>query len=209
MKKIAAIILLFFFTSAIYGQEETADSTKILDEVTIKAFEQNKSLRNSTATVKIIEFNNGDRNNKTSLVNGFNTVPGVRMEERSPGSYRINIRGSSLRSPFGVRNVKIFFETHPKITDEEKISIMKQENSAVLIRQFADALDALDPFDEDSIKKCFSFLMKKTGIKGKAAFEPIRIALTGETHGPGLYAMIALFGKKKSVQLLKDSLQYC
>lgn len=78
---------------------------------------------------------------------------------------------------------------------------MKQENSAVLIRQFADALDALDPFDEDSIKKCFSFLMKKTGIKGKAAFEPIRIALTGETHGPGLYAMIALFGKKKSVQL--------
>ena len=106
-------------------------------------------------------------------------------------------------------NVKIFFETHPKITDEEKISIMKQENSAVLIRQFADALDALDPFDEDSIKKCLSFLMKKTGIKGKAAFEPIRIALTGETHGPGLYAMIALFGKKKSVQLLKDSLQYC
>ncbi|WP_314050992.1 glutamate--tRNA ligase [Dialister invisus] len=106
-------------------------------------------------------------------------------------------------------NVKIFFETHPKITDEEKISIMKQENSAVLIRQFADALDALDPFDEDSIKKCFSFLMKKTGIKGKAAFEPIRIALTGETHGPGLYAMIALFGKKKSVQLLKDSIQYC
>ena len=32
---------------------------------------------------------------------------------------------------------------------------MKQENSAVLIRQFADALDALDPFDEDSIKSAF------------------------------------------------------
>lgn len=116
MKKIAAITLLFFFTSAIYGQEETTDSTKILDEVTIKAFEQNKSLRNSTATVKIIEFNNGDRNNKTSLVNGFNTVAGVRMEERSPGSYRINIRGSSLRSPFGVRNVKVYWNNIP-LTD--------------------------------------------------------------------------------------------
>ena len=92
MKKIAAIILLFLFSSTIYGQEETTDSTKILDEVTIKAFEQNKSSRNSTATVKIIEFNNGDRNNKTSLVNGFNTVAGVRMEERSPGSYRINLQ---------------------------------------------------------------------------------------------------------------------
>jgi len=35
------------------------------------------------------------------------------MEERSPGSYRINIRGSSLRSPFGVRNVKIYYNDIP------------------------------------------------------------------------------------------------
>jgi len=38
------------------------------------------------------------------------------MEERSPGSYRINIRGSSLRSPFGVRNVKVYWNDIP-ITD--------------------------------------------------------------------------------------------
>jgi iron complex outermembrane receptor protein len=38
------------------------------------------------------------------------------MEERSPGSYRFNIRGSSLRSPFGVRNVKVYFNDIP-ITD--------------------------------------------------------------------------------------------
>ena len=35
------------------------------------------------------------------------------MEERSPCSYRINIRGSSLRSPFGVRNVKIYYNDIP------------------------------------------------------------------------------------------------
>jgi iron complex outermembrane receptor protein len=35
------------------------------------------------------------------------------MEERSPGSYRINIRGSSLRSPFGVRNVKVYYNDIP------------------------------------------------------------------------------------------------
>lgn len=116
MKKITASLLLLFLTLVNYAQEKTIDSTTILDEVTIKAFEQNKSIRNSTATVKIIEFNNGDRNNKTSLVNGFNTIAGVRMEERSPGSYRINIRGSSLRSPFGVRNVKVYWNSIP-LTD--------------------------------------------------------------------------------------------
>ena len=35
------------------------------------------------------------------------------MEERSPGSYRMNIRGSTLRSPFGVRNVKIYWDEIP------------------------------------------------------------------------------------------------
>jgi iron complex outermembrane receptor protein len=38
------------------------------------------------------------------------------MEERSPGSYRFSIRGSSLRSPFGVRNVKFYWNGLP-LTD--------------------------------------------------------------------------------------------
>ena len=49
-------------------------------------------------------------------MSALNTVPGVRMEERSPGSYRLSIRGSLLRSPFGVRDVKIYYDEIP-LTD--------------------------------------------------------------------------------------------
>ena len=115
MKKILTIFSLFF-SLHLYAQQDENDSTKLLDEVTIKAFEQNRKLSNSVAVIKIIELNNSDRYNKTSLVNAFNTIAGVRMEERSPGSYRINIRGSSLRSPFGVRNVKVYWNDIP-VTD--------------------------------------------------------------------------------------------
>ncbi len=38
------------------------------------------------------------------------------MEERSPGSYRLTIRGSLLRSPFGIRNVKVYIDELP-LTD--------------------------------------------------------------------------------------------
>ncbi len=82
----------------------------------MRSFEQNSRRSGSSISVKIIERNNADLTNKSSLVNGFNTVAGVRMEERSPGSYRINIRGSSLRSPFGVRNVKVYWNDIP-VTD--------------------------------------------------------------------------------------------
>jgi iron complex outermembrane recepter protein len=100
-----------------FAQEiPSTDSSKTLNEVVITAFEQNRAATNCGTIVKVINSNNADRANKTSLVNGFNSIAGVRMEERSPGSYRINIRGSSLRSPFGVRNVKVYWNGIP-ITD--------------------------------------------------------------------------------------------
>ncbi|MBL7744432.1 MAG: TonB-dependent receptor [Chitinophagaceae bacterium] len=109
-----AVFVLTFSVS--FSQEEITDSLKTLNEVTVRAFEQNRKSGSTTSNVRILTVSNGDRTNKTSLVNGFNTVAGVRMEERSPGSYRINIRGSSLRSPFGVRNVKVYWNNIP-VTD--------------------------------------------------------------------------------------------
>lgn len=116
MKNSFLISLFLVLCSNCLSQKEYTDSVRTLEEVSVKAFEQHRSVSNSVTAVKLIEFNNGDRYNKTSLVNGLNTVAGVRMEERSPGSYRINIRGSSLRSPFGVRNVKVYWNDIP-LTD--------------------------------------------------------------------------------------------
>ena len=106
-------------------------------------------------------------------------------------------------------NVKIFFEELPATTDEEMLDIMNRETSKMIIKSFAEKLSDLDTFNESSIKDVFSNLMKESGIKGKAAFEPVRIALTGEIHGPGLYTLIELFGKEKTIQRLKSSLTTC
>ena len=48
-----------------------------------------------------------------TLLPAFNSVAGVRMEQRSEGSYRLAIRGSSLRAPFGIRNVKLYWNDVP------------------------------------------------------------------------------------------------
>jgi iron complex outermembrane receptor protein len=44
------------------------------------------------------------------MLESVNQIPGARMEERSPASYRISVRGSTLRSPFGVRNIKVYLD---------------------------------------------------------------------------------------------------
>lgn len=112
------VCIFIFLCSGLFSkaQETESDTLKILPEVVVTAFDDARNFSRSTINVKIIETNNAGRNNKLSLVHGFNTIAGVRMEERSPGSYRINIRGSSIRSPFGVRNVKVYWNNIP-VTD--------------------------------------------------------------------------------------------
>lgn len=105
-----------------------------------------------------------------------------------------------------VDNVRMFFEPVPEITDEELKTMMQSEDSQTILRTFADALKELPSFDADSIKTCFKKVMKDTGIKGKAAFEPTRVALTGATHGPGMYEMIALFGLEETEKRLQAAL---
>ena len=89
------------------------DSTKLLDQVIIKAFAYEKPLQEVAASVAVIESKDLNRFSNTSFLPALNTIPGVRMEERSPGSFRLAIRGSSLRSPFGIRNVKFYWNGLP------------------------------------------------------------------------------------------------
>ncbi len=113
MKKIIFFAILFIGTTKLFSQQQEYDSSQTLQEVTVRAFEQNRKLMQVPAAVISISKNQLARFNNTNLLPAINSNPGVRMEERSPGSYRLNIRGSSLRSPFGVRNVKTYYNDIP------------------------------------------------------------------------------------------------
>lgn len=105
--------------------------------------------------------------------------------------------------------LKFFFEDMPALTDEAVLAIMKEETSGKLLRAFIEDLKTLETFDQAAIKKCFNACMKAQGIKGKAAYEPTRIALTGVTQGPGMFEMMELFGREKTMDRLEAALAYC
>lgn len=113
MKCIRLVALFLFWGSGAAGQENDTTEHKLLPEVSVRAYEQNRRLQDVPAAISIINTQLLNRFGPASLVSALNSTPGVRMEERSPGSYRMNIRGSSLRSPFGVRNVKVYFNDIP------------------------------------------------------------------------------------------------
>jgi iron complex outermembrane receptor protein len=114
MKGIVACMVLVCVQMQIFAQDLVKkDSSEVLEEVMVHAYETNRKLIDVPAAVTVLNSVQLARFSNTSLVPAINTSPGVRMEERSPGSYRLNIRGSSLRSPFGVRNVKVYYNGIP------------------------------------------------------------------------------------------------
>lgn len=96
--------------------QQVSDTTRMLNEITVSAYRYERSIAEVPVAMAILDQQELDRFNNTNLLSAVNTVAGVRMEERSPGSYRFSIRGSLLRSPFGVRNVKMYWNGLP-LTD--------------------------------------------------------------------------------------------
>jgi iron complex outermembrane recepter protein len=119
------VVVLFFPFFCFAQQDQPSDSSKTLNEVTVKAYEQNRKLIDVAAPVSITGQSQLKRFGNNSILPALNITPGVRMEERSPGSYRLNIRGSSLRSPFGVRDVKIYLNEIP-LTDPSGNTYLNQ-----------------------------------------------------------------------------------
>jgi len=118
-KHCLALFPFLILTGNVFAQTKPAvktDTVRQLKPVTIKAYLSEQPVLSVPASVSVLGAAQLKLQPDNSFVSALNTVPGVRAEERSPGSYRLSIRGSLLRSPFGVRDVKIYFDEIP-LTD--------------------------------------------------------------------------------------------
>ncbi|MEN2466640.1 glutamate--tRNA ligase [Ornithinibacillus sp. JPR2-1] len=92
--------------------------------------------------------------------------------------------------------------------DEEAKNVLAEEQVPEVLQVFTDKLIHLEEFNKDTIKDQIKATQKETGHRGKKLFMPIRVATTGQTHGPELPLAIELLGKELIVerldQLLKD-----
>jgi glutamyl/glutaminyl-tRNA synthetase len=83
--------------------------------------------------------------------------------------------------------------------DDDKIAILQNVGAAF----YEHALRSVAQHGTDS-GKTIAVLKEKTGLTGKPLFLPLRLALTGEAHGPDLQTVFTLLG----TDLLEQRLNY-
>ncbi|MCE3260117.1 MAG: TonB-dependent receptor [Bacteroidetes bacterium] len=103
------LYILFFFGTSLLKAQDTTD----LQEVTVSSYPGQHVLIRLPASVSKMDSIQVYQTGVQSGLPVLNSIAGVRMEERSPGSYRLSIRGSLLRSPFGIRNTKVYLDECP------------------------------------------------------------------------------------------------
>ncbi|MDE3251319.1 MAG: TonB-dependent receptor [Bacteroidota bacterium] len=117
----AILFCYLFLVPCINHAQEAAVVTPVktdstLENVTVTAFQSSVKWKELPAAIAVLTQADLLRYGNASFVPVLNQIPGVRMEERSPSSYRLSIRGSLLRSPFGIRNTKVYWNDLP-LTD--------------------------------------------------------------------------------------------
>ena len=74
--------------------------------------------------------------------------------------------------------------------------------------QLIAGLASLENFNEQAIEQLFAGILQEKGLSlGKLA-QPVRVALTGSTVSPGIYEVIAVLGKERTLRRLHRALEY-
>lgn len=96
----------------------------------------------------------------------------------------------------------LFFNGPDEINEEAKQEISADTALPVLKAMYA-RFDKMEIFDTVEILAAIKAVQKETGVKGRALWMPIRIAITHEMHGPELPETIELLGQKTAMSHLK------
>lgn len=88
--------------------------------------------------------------------------------------------------------------------DEEAKSVLEGEQVPEVLSVFVNEINQSEDFSAETIKAMIKAVQKATGQKGKNLFMPIRVAITGQTHGPDLPKSIAVLGKSTVITRLQN-----
>ena len=123
-----AILFLFVITlgsRSLFAQNDTnvslVDTTLMLDEVTVNAYQTRSSLRLIPGSLSVLSGSAISAWDANSLATTINSLPGVQMQSGTYATSRIVIRGMGSRTPYNTNRIKFYLNDIP-ITSSDGVS---------------------------------------------------------------------------------------
>jgi nondiscriminating glutamyl-tRNA synthetase len=101
---------------------------------------------------------------------------------------------------------RIFFDEGFSLESGAQEVLAKKENQKVL-QGFLEELPGVEEFTPENFKPFMVSLGKRVERSGRGLYLPLRMALTGKSHGPELDKILAVLGKERSRQRVATALK--
>ena len=92
----------------------------------------------------------------------------------------------------------MFFQDHLELDNAAK-EVLAGEGVPTVLAAFKAQLESLETVDAANVLASIKAVQKETGIKGKNLWMPIRVAVSGVTHGPELPETVEILGREKAL----------
>jgi glutamyl-tRNA synthetase, bacterial family len=99
--------------------------------------------------------------------------------------------------------IHYFHGDTPLEPEGEALEVLKGEQVPDVLALFRGKVQDLEDLTEDAVKVLLKQLTKELKLKGKLVYMPVRVALTGQMHGPELYDIIPLLGRENVLKRLE------
>jgi len=116
--------------------------------------------------------------------------------------------GSGVTLAELAEEARFVFEFDPAafLANPETAEVLSEEGALDVLEAFVEETEHFDELDNEYFRAAVKAVGKRTGIKGKGLFHPLRVALTGKTSGPELDKLVPLLQKGAGLQLQKPVL---
>lgn len=136
---------------------------------------------------------------------------GFVQEEITPGEdVRISLVTETLRNYLSclgdIKDFLIMFQGKTvEFESEEARSVLAGDHVPGVIRMFVQGIEQMETLDPAEVKSILKRIRKETKLGGSQVFMPVRVALTGQMHGPDLDKLAAILGRDVVLARLQDS----
>jgi glutamyl-tRNA synthetase len=81
------------------------------------------------------------------------------------------------------------------------------DGGADTLAQAREALAAVEPFDAAHVEAALRDVVERTGLKPGKVFQPVRVAIAGQTVSPGIFESVAVLGREETLARIDEALR--
>ncbi|MDY0399563.1 MAG: glutamate--tRNA ligase [Bacilli bacterium] len=129
-------------------------------------------------------------------------VEGIERYEKDQIAFLANLFKNEIKFGSEIKELAQPLLNFQATADSDELLMLEQEKSREVIAFFSDLIQKAPNLEPLTIKEIFKTIQKNLEVKGPALYMPIRLALTGRSHGVELVNIIKFLGLDETLKRL-------